>query len=113
MIVERRPSRRPAGVAPGACQDFRCCCGSLLARVTPHGVQLKCRRCKRTVLVPIGGQRKSGRAPPEAYGMVDDHVVIRFRHERSDGTAWGDVRADQVTGAAVMARRALRQRQGG
>ena len=23
------------------------------------------------------------------HGMVEDHVVLRFRHERSDATAWG------------------------
>lgn len=65
MIVERRPSRHPPDAERTECQDFRCCCGSLLARVTPEGVQLKCRRCKRTLLVPIEGQTSSGRAPPE------------------------------------------------
>jgi hypothetical protein len=66
MIVERRPSRRPAEPERACCEDFRCLCGSLLARVTPHGVQLKCRRCKRTMLVPIVGQSSSGRAPPDS-----------------------------------------------
>ncbi len=33
--------------------DCRCLCGSLLARVVPGGVELKCRRCKRTMLVPL------------------------------------------------------------
>jgi len=28
---------------------LRCACGSLLARHVPGGVELKCRRCKRTV----------------------------------------------------------------
>jgi phage FluMu protein Com len=31
--------------------DCRCLCGSLLARVVEGGVELKCRRCKRTLLV--------------------------------------------------------------
>ncbi|WP_437594116.1 hypothetical protein [Sorangium sp. So ce1000] len=31
----------------------RCGCGSLLARYVPGGVELKCRRCKRVVVVPI------------------------------------------------------------
>ncbi len=31
--------------------EVRCHCGSLMARVTPRGVELKCRRCKRLVLV--------------------------------------------------------------
>ena len=33
--------------------DCRCLCGSLLARVVDGGVELKCRRCKRTVFVPV------------------------------------------------------------
>jgi phage FluMu protein Com len=33
--------------------DCRCLCGSLLARVVAGGVELKCRRCKRTLLVPL------------------------------------------------------------
>ncbi len=31
--------------------EVRCHCGSLMARVTAQGVELKCRRCKRVVLV--------------------------------------------------------------
>jgi len=30
---------------------LRCCCGSLLARIVPNGVELKCRRCKRQVII--------------------------------------------------------------
>jgi hypothetical protein len=33
--------------------DARCACGSLLARILPHGVELKCRRCRRHALVAI------------------------------------------------------------
>lgn len=32
---------------------LRCACGSLLARHVPGGVELKCRRCKRTVVIPL------------------------------------------------------------
>jgi len=35
--------------------DLRCQCGSLMARVTKAGLELKCRRCKRVVLVPVRG----------------------------------------------------------
>jgi phage FluMu protein Com len=35
-------------------RELRCLCGSLVARVTPVGVELKCRRCKRVVVVPVG-----------------------------------------------------------
>jgi len=33
--------------------DCRCVCGSLVARVVPGGVELKCRRCKRTLVVAL------------------------------------------------------------
>jgi hypothetical protein len=33
--------------------DLRCACGSLLARRVGNSVELKCRRCKRTVLIPF------------------------------------------------------------
>jgi len=64
MTDVRRPARQPSGAPDDACQDFRCFCGSLLARVTPHGIQLKCRRCKRTMLVPLAAPASPGRAPP-------------------------------------------------
>ena len=46
------PARRGAG------RENRCACGSLLARITPAGVELKCRRCKRLVLVPWTDRRQ-------------------------------------------------------
>ena len=42
----------PAPVpAKDATHDCRCGCGSLLARLRPDGVELKCRRCKRVVML--------------------------------------------------------------
>jgi len=32
---------------------LRCCCGSLLARVVSDGVEIKCRRCKRQIIIPL------------------------------------------------------------
>ena len=46
-ITEIRPD-------PGS-EDCRCFCGSLLARVVPGGVEVKCRRCKRTLVLPLDG----------------------------------------------------------
>jgi len=43
-------SARPLGKG-----DCRCACGSLLARLVEGAVELKCRRCKRTVRVPLAG----------------------------------------------------------
>jgi len=42
--------------------DCRCLCGSLLARVIPGGVELKCRRCKRTLLVPLEAEPAPARS---------------------------------------------------
>ncbi len=44
--------------------DVRCGCGSLLARWTPAGLELKCRRCKRQVLVQIDAHDAVPRGPP-------------------------------------------------
>lgn len=33
-------------------EETRCPCGNLLARWTTHGLELKCRRCKRLVYIP-------------------------------------------------------------
>ena len=43
------------GVAAGesSSTELRCTCGSLLARFVAGGVELKCRRCKRAVIVPV------------------------------------------------------------
>ena len=47
--------------------EHRCLCGSLLARITPEGIELKCRKCKRLQIIPhsrIIGVLKT--APSEA-----------------------------------------------
>jgi phage FluMu protein Com len=41
--MERHPS--------GEC---RCLCGQLLARWIPGGIELKCKRCRRIVTLPLG-----------------------------------------------------------
>jgi phage FluMu protein Com len=38
-------------------EALRCHCGNLLARLVPGGVEIKCRRCKRTIVIPL---EKSG-----------------------------------------------------
>lgn len=48
-----RPDPAPAA---GAAEE-RCVCGSLLARLVPGGVEIKCRRCKRTTVIPLEGRR--------------------------------------------------------
>jgi hypothetical protein len=46
---DRHPPRRERSAGRG--REWRCACGSLLARLTADGVELKCRRCKRLVVV--------------------------------------------------------------
>jgi hypothetical protein len=46
---ERADSEGPAPVEEG--EAHRCTCGSLLARLVPGGVELKCRRCKRIAVL--------------------------------------------------------------
>jgi hypothetical protein len=49
--VERAEKRRDTRHRdPSEC---RCLCGSLVARRVPEGVELRCRRCKRIVVLPL------------------------------------------------------------
>jgi hypothetical protein len=41
----------PEKAPPG---DLRCCCGRLLARAVPAGIEIKCRGCRRTVVIAAG-----------------------------------------------------------
>ena len=50
MVKSSNPIRRAGG---GAEKPFRCLCGSLLARLVENGVELKCRKCKRHIIVPL------------------------------------------------------------
>ena len=34
-------------------RDLRCLCGRLVARLVPGGVEIKCGRCKRTMVIPL------------------------------------------------------------
>ena len=40
---------------PVLCQDSetRCECGQLIAKVRGQGIELKCKRCKRIVVIPF------------------------------------------------------------
>jgi phage FluMu protein Com len=43
-------------------KPFRCLCGSLLARLVPDGVELKCRRCKRQIVIPLAVEAGAGKS---------------------------------------------------
>jgi phage FluMu protein Com len=61
------------GMAPagGTRDDLRCLCGSLLARLVPEGVEVKCRRCKRRVVIPLSEQEPVRRAFSPGSETVD------------------------------------------
>jgi phage FluMu protein Com len=44
---------QPEPVTQTASGDARCPCGGLVARLIPGGVELKCRRCRRLLIVPM------------------------------------------------------------
>lgn len=58
--------------------DCRCLCGSLVARMAGDGIELKCRRCKRVLVVPW---RDLAHAPPAtaASGPVRPRAPERAR----------------------------------
>lgn len=33
-------------------RESRCPCGQLVAKLRPEGIELKCKRCKRLVVIP-------------------------------------------------------------
>ena len=56
MEARLQHKQRGGAAAPKPDNSLRCSCGSLLARVVAEGVELKCRRCKRQVVVPFGAK---------------------------------------------------------
>jgi len=56
----RIPTRRESSTDAACRGDCRCPCGSLLARLVPGGVEIKCRHCKRLLVLPLEGERPAG-----------------------------------------------------
>jgi hypothetical protein len=54
----KRCNQEQCGLCP--VDEMRCCCGSLLARLVSGGVELKCRRCKRTVILNLNSLESAG-----------------------------------------------------
>jgi phage FluMu protein Com len=56
----------PQTAEPGVAADdsLRCVCGALLARWVAAGLELKCRRCKRTTLIPYPKRTAIARRAP-------------------------------------------------
>lgn len=47
-----------------SCAESRCQCGRLLARLTDAGIELKCPRCRRVVLLGWSELKDDRRAEP-------------------------------------------------
>jgi phage FluMu protein Com len=45
-------------------RELRCECGSLVAKLVGDRIELKCRRCKRLALIPLG---RLGEQPVEIH----------------------------------------------
>jgi hypothetical protein len=53
MIFNFIPMKTPLPLDSSSVpQENRCLCGNLLARLRREGVELKCRRCKRVMVIP-------------------------------------------------------------
>lgn len=67
---QHRPAKGPVPRP----DDCRCRCGSLVARIVSDGVEIKCRRCKRDLLVPWSA-REGWVRPVERPGSRVEPVV--------------------------------------
>ena len=52
-VLTSRAAHRDACDACCEGEALRCACGSLVARHVSDGIELKCRRCKRIVIIPV------------------------------------------------------------
>ncbi|MGE5220633.1 MAG: hypothetical protein ACM3SP_26800 [Chloroflexota bacterium] len=53
MDIRSEPGQNKIRAAVKSDSSLRCSCGSLLARLVESGVEIKCRRCKRQVVLPL------------------------------------------------------------
>jgi phage FluMu protein Com len=51
--MDEDPQKKPREDASKDEADVRCGCGSLLARRRDEGVEIKCRRCKRVLVIEV------------------------------------------------------------
>jgi phage FluMu protein Com len=60
--TQNKPDQPKGSAAPLAIPyspEARCHCGQLVAKVSDNGIELKCKRCKRLILLPFSSL-KSG-----------------------------------------------------
>ncbi len=53
-VSESKANRKRRQTVTQDGDALRCHCGSLVARLVPNGVEIKCRRCKRRIVIPLG-----------------------------------------------------------
>ncbi len=58
MISTTSPNNHSAD-----CGETRCECGQLIAKVRGQGLELKCKRCKRIVVIPFSSIEGWGTVP--------------------------------------------------
>lgn len=59
-IIRNIQDGPPAPLRPQGCDEVRCGCGNLLARVVAGEVELKCRRCKQVWRLALGDAAGAG-----------------------------------------------------
>lgn len=47
--------------------EARCECGQLIAKLRRDGVELKCKRCKRIVVIPYSRMRRDAQLVPNVH----------------------------------------------
>ncbi|WP_447974142.1 hypothetical protein [Nitrospira sp. Kam-Ns4a] len=60
----------PAEFLGRIADEFRCECGQLMARWLQEGIQLKCKRCRRLVVIPFS---EIGGVPPRL--LRSEHIA--------------------------------------
>lgn len=53
MKSGQSPEDSSRNVCPEEEPGVRCDCGRMVARLTPLGVEIKCKRCKRVTVIPL------------------------------------------------------------
>lgn len=74
--------------------DLRCLCGSLIAKVTKTGIELKCRRCKRVALIPL--MKREQKFLEENHPEIFRHEIA-FNHPRNIEGAPAEANSPGVT----------------
>ncbi|MBM4267800.1 MAG: hypothetical protein FJ144_14515 [Deltaproteobacteria bacterium] len=74
-----RTAEAQAGAPSPDAGEARCPCGSLLARLCDDGVELKCRRCERGVLLPWPADRSWREIEPSGIPTLATSPAARPR----------------------------------